>query len=191
MRKLFVRIPVLILFLFVGAVFAQKNKQVVYEVPTIPMSEETKLVSYSEVKDLKASKDELYKRGMIFFNSNYKNTAEVLKKQDETAGEIEGVARFKIRNPANKDGIETDAGLISYTINMKLKDGKYKYEITKINWKQASYYGIEKWMDKSSPSYKANYDYYLIQTDEQIKEIITNLNNTMQKPSDPSKKSDW
>lgn len=191
MKKLLGRLPVLILFLIVSVASAQKNKQAPIEVPQMPLSEETKLVSYSGVIDAKAPKDELYKRGMNFFNSNYKNTADVLKKQDEAGGEIEGVARFKIRNPPNKDGIETDAGLVSYTINLKLKDGKYKYEITKINWKQASYYGIEKWMDKTSPSYKQNYDYYLVQADQQIKELVASLNNLMQKPSVQAKKADW
>lgn len=191
MKTIFVRIPVVILFLFVSVVSAQKNKTPAVEVPQMPISEETKLVSYSKVVDAKATKDELYKRGMNFFNTNYKNTAGMLKKQDEANGEIEGVARFKILNHPNKDGVESDAGLVSYTINLKLKDGKYKYEITKINWKQASYYGIEKWMDKGSPSYKETYDYYLAQADEQIKELIKNLTNVMQQPSEQPKKADW
>ncbi|HET6243262.1 MAG: DUF4468 domain-containing protein [Bacteroidetes bacterium] len=191
MKTLFVRIPVLILFLFVSISIAQKNKQALPVAPQMPVNEESKLISYSAVVELKAAPDELYKRGINFFSSNYKNTADVLKKQDEANGEIEGVARFKIRNPADKDGVESEAGMVSYSINLKLKDGKYKYEFTKINWKQTSYYGIEKWMDKSSPSYKSNYDYYLIQVDEQIKKLVEELTKAMQKPSVQSKKADW
>jgi hypothetical protein len=191
MKKLFKSIPVIVFALLVGAVSAQKAKPATLEVPKMPMDEETKLVTYGGVIEENASKNELYKRAINFFVANYKNPADVLKKQDEGAGEIEGIARFKIFNPEGKDGIKTEAGLVSYSINMKFKDGRYKYEFTKINWKSNSYFGIEKWMDKNSPSYQPNYDFYLIQTDEQIRELEGKLKEAMKVPSEKEKKSDW
>ena len=155
------------------------------------VNEETKLVTYSGVVEERAAKDELYKRAVKFFNTNYKNPTDVIKKQDEAGGEIEGVARFTIYNPVEKDGVKPQAGLVSYTINLKIKDGRYKYEINKINWKQASYFGIEKWMDKNSPSYKEIYDYYLVQTDEQMKELTEKLAKAMNQPSVEVKNTDW
>jgi hypothetical protein len=157
----------------------------------MPVNESTKLISYQSVVDEKGNKDELYKRMMNFVKANYKNATEVLKVQDEASGEIEVVHRFKIFNPANKEGIKTEAGIVSYTLNVKLKDGKYKYEISKINWKQASYFGIEKWMDKNAPSYQANYDFYLMQTDEQIKELEGKLTAAMKITAEKDKNADW
>jgi hypothetical protein len=191
MKRLLKNLPFVVLIFLATALSAQKAKTFSYEVPQLPVNEDSKLITYGAVIDEKASKDELYKRTMNFMKSNYKNTAEVLKTQDETPGEIEAVHRFKIFNPANKEGIKTDAGLVSYTMTIKLKDGKYKYEVSKINWKQTSYYSVEKWMDKSSPSYQSNYDYYLMQMDEQIKELEEKLKAAMKIPSVQEKKADW
>ena len=191
MRKLFVEIPVLIFLLTFSVASAQKNQQPAFVVPAMTINEETKLVTYSGVIEENAVKDELYKRALKFFNTNYKNPVDVIKKQDEAIGEIEGIARFTIYNPSDKDGVRPQAGLVSYTINLKMKDNRYKYEITKINWKQASYYGIEKWMDKSSPNYKAIYDYYLVQTDEQMKELTEKLAKAMKQPSVQQKNDEW
>ena len=180
-----------LMVLSIGLASAQKKQVFEFEVPDMPINKETNFITYSAVTDIQATKDELYKRGINFFNSNYKNPSDVLKIQDPDGGEIEGVARFKILNPADKKGFQTEAGLVSYTINLKVKNDKYKYEITKINWKQISYYGIEKWMDKNSPSYNNNYDYYLIQTHEHMKELEEKLKAGMQKPSVQPKNNDW
>jgi hypothetical protein len=191
MKRLLKNLPFVVLIFLATALSAQKAKTVSYEAPKVPVSEDSKLITYGAVIDEKASKDELYKRTMNFMKSNFKNTAEVLKTQDEAAGEIEAVHRFKIFNPANKEGIRTDAGLVTYTMNIKLKDGKYKYEVSKMNWKQTSYYGVEKWMDKNSPSYQSHYDYYLMQMDEQIKELEEKFKAAMKIPSVQEKKADW
>jgi hypothetical protein len=191
MRILIRNISAAALMLAASLAFGQKNKPAPVELPIMPVNEETKLIAFSGVIDENANKTELYKRAMNFFKNNYKNPAEVIKTQDEAGGEIEGVGRYKIFNPEDKTGVKTDAGLVSYTINIKLKDNKYKYEITKINWKQSSYFPVEKWMDKNSPSYQANYDQYLIQTNEQIRDLEEKLKAAMKIPSEKQKSSDW
>ena len=56
-----------------------------------------------------------------------------------------------------------------------IPDGKYKYEISKINWQQTSVFPIERWKDTASPSFDPAYAYYLEQTDLKIKEVIAAL----------------
>ncbi|MBA3899777.1 MAG: DUF4468 domain-containing protein [Bacteroidetes bacterium] len=191
MKKLFKNLPFVVLILVATAVSAQKGKTVDYEAPAMPVNEESNLISYGAVIDEKASKDELYKRAMNFMNSNYKNPRDVVKVQDNAKGEIEAMHRFKIFNPEGKDGVKGDAGMVTYTLNILLKDGKYKYEFSNITWKQASAYGIEKWMDKTSPSYKPNFDYYLIQTDEEMKDLEAKFKAAMKISSVEEKKADW
>jgi hypothetical protein len=191
MKKAFLKLPLALLLLASSAVFAQKAQPVTYKAPAMPVNEDSKLISYEGVVEEAGSKDDLFKRAQNFFAVYYKNPTEVIKKTDQASGEIEGVHRFKIYNPEDpKTGIKSEAGLVSYTINLKLKEGKYRYEISKINWKQASYFPIEKWQDKSSPSYNAKYDYYLIQVNDQMKEISNKLQEVMKK-GDGKKSSDW
>jgi hypothetical protein len=191
MKTAFLKLTLALLFLASNTAFAQKTQPVTYKAPAMPVNEESKLITYEGVVEEAGAKDELFKRAQNFFNGYYKNPTEVIKKQDQTTGELEGIHRFKIYNPEDtKTGIKSEAGMVSYTINLKVKEGKYKYEITKINWKQPSYYPIEKWQDKNSPNYTEKYEYYLMQVNDQMKEISSKLQETMKK-GDAKKSSDW
>jgi hypothetical protein len=70
------------------------------------------------------------------------------------------------------------------------KDGKFKYEVTSMSWKQTSYYPIERWMDTEAKSYDPNFALYLQQTDEFVKTMIKSLETFIE--TDPAvKKDDW
>lgn len=160
------------------------------EVPTLPMDKETNQVVYTKVMDMPATpKADLYARGMAWFSSYFKNPTEVVREKDPEVGTIMGVSRFKISNVDEK-GIKTDAGLVQYTVKLFCKDNKYKYDIVDINWKQASKFPIEKWMDKKAPGYKPAYESYLKQTDENIKLIMADLEKAMAK-KEGKKSTDW
>ena len=109
---------------------------------------------------------------------------------DSLRGTIAGKARFKIYNPADKSGLRTDAGNVEYSVSLGCKDGRFRYTITDINWKQASYYPIERWEDTTAQSYTKRYLYYLEETDSLIFEIRKNLESFM-KTSPAEKKDDW
>lgn len=161
----------------------------------LPVDKETKLVTYSEVVEMPGmSKDTLYARAMNWFKKQYKNPNEVIKEQDASKGSITGVHRFKITkevpsNKKNEPAVKNDAGLVSYTINIAAKDGKYRYEITKINWKQASHFAIERWMDTQAATYDPAYAGYLEQTDEYMKKLVEDLKKGMTYTA--KAKSDW
>ena len=61
----------------------------------------------------------------------------------------------KIRiSSKDKKGVESFDGMVAYTLTLNFKDGKFKYEISRIHWKQASYYDVSKWMDTKDQYYK-------------------------------------
>jgi hypothetical protein len=137
----------------------------------------------------------LYNRALSWFKSYYKNPTDVLKETDAANGIITGIHRYKLTKDVagSKKGdptVKNDAGMGSYTIKLMVKDNKYKYEITKINWKQPSYYPIEKWTDKTAQHYDAVFESYLAQTDVFMKKLVEDLKTGMSQPA-AKKKSDW
>ena len=180
-----------ITFLAIG--FANANAQSKQEIqaPKMPVDENTKLITYTGVIEVTgANKAELFRRGLAWFNAFYKNPTEVIREKDTVGLKIVGKPRFKILNEAGPSGVKTDAGLVQYTITLAMKDGKFKYEITAINWKQQSYFAIEKWVEQKD-KYKAN-NYYLYQTDSIITQnVIKNLESTMKTAPKKIDKDNW
>lgn len=169
---------------------AQKSKEQT-PAPALPVNSETGLISWEGVNDITGiSKDELYKRAMAWAQQYYKNPNDVLREKDPEAGKIVIKARFKIFNPADKKGTVTDAGDVMYTLTIQFKDGKYKYEMTKFTWMQASAFPCERWKDTSSASYKQEYAYYLTQLDTKASEVLLALRKGVS-TSGEKKQDDW
>ncbi len=183
--KIFSLIISVILISNIG--YSQK-KGTDYEMPDIPKSKTTGLISYSGVVNQTGSAKELKDKALKWYYSYYKNSHNILK--ENTENKIVARPRFKILNPKDKKGIQTMAGTIIYTIILKFKDGKYRYEMTNIIKKAQSKYPIEKWLDSNSPKYKKVYAYYLKQVDEHMKKVITDLNKAM-KQTAKSSDDDW
>jgi hypothetical protein len=158
----------------------------------LPVNTETKLVTYTNVVTTTGlGKGELYDKAFVWLSGFYKNPADVLREKDRDAGTMLIKARFKIFSPLDKkSGVAAPAGDVQYSLILDFKEGKFRYTLTEINWKQASYYPIERWMDKTSSSNNVNADYYLQQTDENCKKVIADLVKTMTTVA-AVKKDDW
>jgi hypothetical protein len=177
------------IFLFSVSSFAQNTEQTI---PQFDINKETKLITYSKVVPMDSTgKKELYHRAVIWINAYYKNPADVIRENDSIAGKIVCKHRFKITDLPNKEGFKKDAGLVQYALNLQFKDGRYRYDLTEINWKQLSYYPAERWMNPKGPDYIKDYDYYLIQTDETVKKVLASLEQAMTMNSVKEKKDDW
>jgi hypothetical protein len=178
----------LLIFLFpVYSLKAQQQKPT----PVLPIDATSKLISYTNSQEVAGlSAGILYHKAIEWAGTFYKNPNDVIRERDSVAGKMVCKGRFKISNPTDKKGVASDAGLVQYTLTILFKDGRYKYTITEINWKQTSYYAAEKWMDKTNGYYKVEYDYYLQQVDEQCHEIIKNLDKGMRLVA-IQKKDDW
>jgi hypothetical protein len=160
--------------------------------PQIPVDPVTKLITYEGITDAPGMKaDALYKRAMNWFKAYYKNPTEVIRENDSLKFKIVGKPRFRISNTPDKDGLKTDGGLVQYTITVAAKDSRFKYELTDFNWKQASYYAAERWMDTKSQSYNAVYAEYLKQMDEYAKDLIKNLKDAMLHEKPVKDKDNW
>lgn len=168
-----------------------KDKDAPVAIPQLPIDPATGLYTYTEVIEIPGtSKDELYKRAFAWANVFYKNPTDVIREKNPQEGKILIKARFKISNEADKKGVVTAAGDVMYSLTLNFKDGKYKYEITKINWQQLSYYPIERWKDTSAGSYKPVYNHYLSQTDEILKAVIADFKIKIAEPP-KVKSTDW
>lgn len=134
--------------------------------------------------------DELYKRGLAWMNSFYTNPAGVIKLQDPK-GEIEGKARFKLNNKDKKGIVTPSGGFVEYTIHLMFKDGRYRYEITRVHWVTQSYYDVSKWADPKQANYQAEtFNFYIEQTNTYVDSLLDSLEDHMKKA--PAKeKSDW
>ena len=159
--------------------------------PQLPINDETKLITYEKVVEVpETKKDDLFERAVQWVNAFYKNPGDVLREKNPNEGKLFIKARFKISNPPDKTGFATDAGVIQYSLTLLFKDNKYKYTLTGINWKQLSYYAVERWMDKNSQTYDPKYPYYLTEVDENARKILADLEQNMAVKK-KEKKEDW
>lgn len=158
----------------------------------MPIDENTKLITYTNKVDLPSlDKGKLYDRALAWCNTYYKNPSDVIREKDVASGIILCKARFKIYKQALKKGeIPTEAGVVQYTLKIEMKDGRFRYSLTDINWKQVSYYPIERWMDTTAPSYSKDYEDYLKQTNLECKKIVAAFVTAMS-TENPTLKDDW
>lgn len=183
--------------LSISAGFSQK------ETPNLPIDSTTFKITYSEVVyvDSLVNKQELYSRAREWFAKAYKSSTNVIQMEDKENGKIVGKALLEVYHKAL--GSNYPGGYINYTISIYVKDGRYKYEITDFYHSGASYsggripdYGVcEKMINTTDKTFgmsnQKNYNQYLYQMDNHIKELITDLKSAMSKKEANSKKDDW
>ncbi len=158
----------------------------------MPVDADTKLITYKAVVEIPdAPAGELQQRAFIWAHAYYKNPADVIRERDTVAGKMVCRARLKISNEPDKKGVVTEAGLIEYTLKLEFKENRFRYTLSEINWKQKSYYPVERWMDASASGYQPSYVYYLQQTDELMQQVVKELDKGMKQPSTRIKKDDW
>ncbi len=140
----------------------------------MPVDKETNLISYNGIFEAKGVADSLYKKGLKWFNTNYKNPTDVIKEKQEGV-KIAGKARFTIYSTDAKTGTQMNDGVLNYDITLNFKDGKCKYEITNIYQKNPSHLGIEKWVEDNNKAYNAVFSSYLVQTDDYFKDLVVKM----------------
>jgi hypothetical protein len=173
------------------------NSSAFAQTPSIPVDDETKLITYSGVVEVpKTTADTLYARLNKWFNSYYKNTAQVIKEKNDAKRFIEGSHRFKILKPDGpaKKGQEptmVDAGLVIYTINVACREERFRYEISKFTFKQTAAIPAERWMDTEAKGYDPIYVTYLEQVDKFANSLIEELEDFMNTKIVAKDKDKW
>jgi hypothetical protein len=168
--------------------FAQKNK---VQIPEMPLDEDSGLITYADKAAVDgATASDLYDRAYNWGKGHYKNYAEKLRVQDKENGRMEIFGRFSIYAHDKKGAVTTSKiGLIQYTLGIDLKEGRYRYNLSKINQKAASYTAIEQWLDGSDDN-ASNNAYKLIDIDNHIQELLSALNKAV-KTAPKAAEDDW
>jgi hypothetical protein len=178
MRKIR-RFSILILALIALPISSLGQKTVHNTFPDMPIDENTKLVSYKKVVQMKGTSDELYNRAYAWANKYYKNPIVVIKKADKSKGELECVSNIPIYT-LDKDGVtKVNAGYVYYTLTIEAKENRYRYTITELHKRESAQFPIEKWLDTSRPEWTAvRYD-HLHQIDEAVKVLMKAIEEGM------------
>lgn len=171
------------------------------EAPELPIDSSTKRITYSEVVlvDSLVSKQELYSRAREWFAKAYNSANNVIQMEDNVNGKIIGKALVPVKLKVL--GTVYDAGSIHYTISLYLKDGRYKYEITDFYHTGNSLKNIEDYgacenminsdYKVSGVSQKKNFNGYLFQMDNNVKDLISDLKASMTTKTINTTKDDW
>ena len=166
----------LLLFVLIVAVnhsTAQKKKSPEkIEIPEFTVDEETKYIIYKEVVQQEGSKTVLYDKAIAWAEKFYKSPSNVLREKDKEGGKLMARHRFYVWDTDPKTGMKSRADMIEYTLTFLFKDGRYKYEITKINRKASSYQGIERWYTDNQKQYSHRTAGYLVQVNTEITKLI-------------------
>jgi hypothetical protein len=159
--------------------------------PELPLDETGQAKWEAVVEVPGVGKDALYDRAIEWIHKHYKNPSGVLKKQDKAGGEIEGKARFALKEKDAKGKETVGAAIVEYTFTLKFKDGRFKYEIYRVHWLQASYYDVSRWSDVKQNNFnEARFRYYLEQTLGYMDDWDEKISNALK--TDPAiKKDDW
>jgi hypothetical protein len=188
-------IPCLFLLLPVYS-WAQSPDTITREAPRpfCPIDNETRKITYDKIVTItdpkESRKEQLFNKAIAWAHGFYKNPTDVIREKNMDAGKIVCKARFKIMNKPDRSGFASDAGVVQYTLTILVKDGKYRCQLTDFNWKQLSYYPIERWLDSSAPSYNPSFAYYLIQVNDYAYRLMDELERFMTTRK-KEKKDDW
>jgi hypothetical protein len=178
----------LVLLLFFGThAIAQDNDEIEF-----PVDEETGLAKYEGVNAVKdATGDVIFDRAIKWIHKFYINPTRVIKTQDKEKGTIEGKARFALDGLDKKGNVVKNVGAVAYTFKIRIREGRYKYEITRIRYETQSYYDVTKWYDKSQTGYKeALYKSYIAQTLKYMDDMLDSMEEAVA-TAEKVKSDDW
>lgn len=156
-------------------------------------------LSYSEVVEVPdVNKDELFVRGREWFNENFKSSKHVLQIEDKETGELAGKGTMSVIYVYKYMGERSYPADVNFTMNLWVKDGKYKYEIGNldVNGELSVYKGpVTTSNETDAKAYLVNkklmnqiYSSVKKETDSNVKQMIESLR---QKMAQESKTSNW
>jgi len=156
----------------------------------LPLDAKTGKTVYTEVVQVSgASQKELYARALNWFKTYFPNPASVLKEQDTINGKITGQHGMYIFKTL-ENGDRFKSGQVKYTIEVQVKEGRYKFQVDDIFKLATPKVYIEEWLDEKAPDKEAQFG-YVKQVDAQIKEVIGKLKEAMAKPAGKETGEDW
>ena len=159
--------------------FGQKKGES-FDLSFIPVSEQTKLITYQDVVPMKSEPAVLYDRAFEWVNFFFQNPTKVIQTADKEKGVIVCRSNMKIHTLA-KDGKTTVmAGVVTYELRIELRDGRYRYTITNFTCKNGQVtQPCEQWLDKDKPEWTPVRYNHLTEIDTHIKTLRESLEEGM------------
>ncbi len=183
MKKIFV----ILLAVSTFSVFAQNGE--VNSLPTFQINDETKMVEYTGVIQVPGvSKDSLYDIADKWIINYFKSSSSIMKVEDKEQGVMEGRHGFYLLKKVKDLDVKSD--FVGYTFNIQFRDERYKYAVTKINIRKASYYGVENWLEDDDLKNDPQTILYLHQIDKAMKDFVEEMKAGIQ-PEKPKVEKDW
>ncbi len=120
----------------------------------LPQDETGKVIYEAVVHRGNLTPDSLQKLSIKWVHTFYKNPSAVTK--ENKLGIIKIEHKFDVCDVDKKTGKRYKAGRIKYTLTIKFKDGRYKYELTDFKYIANRYIPIEEWLNSKDPKHKMN-----------------------------------
>lgn len=149
------------------------------QTPSIPVDEETGLITWQEVVSEAGSKDALYNRCIEWINSQYKNAQEVTKVRDPEDGKITIQHRIRMVDILEDGSEQNSSTVVAYVLRIEFKENRYRYTFTDFTMVASSKFPLERWLNPNDPSYIPKYEGYLVQVDKAVHDIIRSLKQGM------------
>lgn len=151
----------------------------------LPQDETGRVIYEAVVHREGISADSLQKLAIKWIHTFYKNPPGVIK--ENKPGYIKVEHKFEIYDVDKKTGKKYKAGRVKYTLIIKFKDGRYKYELTDFKYIANRYVPIEEWLDSKDPKHQE----YLKQVNEYATNLITKLREFIKSPPVQQEEEDW
>lgn len=104
---------------------------VVTLLPLLSISQSNQPITFTEVVKIdSADHTELFNRARSWFNTTFKSSKDVLNISDKETGELagKGLTQFYSNSGLGASAVK---GVLRFSITVQVKDGRYKYIITK------------------------------------------------------------
>ncbi len=151
----------------------------------LPQDATGKVIYEAVVHKEGLSADSLQKLAIKWVHSFYKNPSAVIK--ENKPGVIRIEHKFEVFDIDKKTGKKYKAGRVKYTLVIKFKDGRYKYELTDFKFIANRYIPIEEWLNSKDPKHQE----YLKQVNEYATNLISNLRQFIKNPPVQKEEEDW
>jgi hypothetical protein len=169
-----------------------------------PLDSATQRITYTEVVQVPgASKAELYTRAKLWFANTFNSAKAVIEADEKDAGIVQGDGHSQMAVHYLGPKKPASSVLLWYTVKIACKDGRYRYEITKLRTAPPSEptnpqytFTVEETRGKAA-SMPAKYGAAIAEFDEQVHQSVVHLRELMQigmaKPAAGTSagKSDW
>jgi hypothetical protein len=127
------------------------------------INKKTKQIEFSEVVSSAGSKVELFRRCVYWLNDYYKDPTRITQVRDIHTGKIIGRHVIRIYKEKNNTLTNERVAKIYYTFTISFKDGKYKWQIDKLELVSKIPMRLYSWFDINNPDYKPEWEGYLDQ----------------------------